>query len=168
MGDALRCIAIDTRLVEITTLLWVVLGRPLAHKGLHATYTPRAGGVPARSVCYQEVASLPTEGPVRKGARMRRYWYRLLGPVYRLYRRYTDPHIRRYGWHESDCPWCGTTCSMASLAHAMLTADRGAAPVPSGADTVPRVAGVVQCRRCHHRWQVQAQSAGGHHRRQEA
>ena len=51
MGDALRCIAIDTRLVEITTLLWVVLGRPLAHKGLHATYIPRAQGESLHGVC---------------------------------------------------------------------------------------------------------------------
>jgi hypothetical protein len=34
-------------------------------------------------------------------------WYRLCGPLYRVHRWLTDPHIRRYGMHASDCPWCG-------------------------------------------------------------
>jgi DNA-binding helix-hairpin-helix protein with protein kinase domain len=28
-------------------------------------------------------------------------------PLYRGYRWLTNPHMRRYGTHASDCPWCG-------------------------------------------------------------
>jgi hypothetical protein len=69
-------------------------------------------------------------------------WYRLCGPLYRGYRWLTDPHIRRYGTHASDCPWCGGDLNGAYLNLAYFIHERG----------------VQQCPRCHYRWRVRDRS----------
>jgi|KBSSwiStaDraftv2_1062776.scaffolds.fasta_scaffold139566_2 hypothetical protein len=72
-------------------------------------------------------------------------YYRFLGPVYRWQRRATDRHIRRYGWHPCDCPWCGHNCYRTVLTHGL-----------AGAAAGPGALHIAQCPRCDYRWQLSA------------
>jgi hypothetical protein len=89
------------------------------------------------------------------------FWYRLCGPFYRGHRWLTDPRMRRYGRHASDCPWCGDHLDGAYLHAVYFSVDRDARSTMSGAPTQPWGAGVQQCPRCHYRWRVRNRSLPG-------
>jgi hypothetical protein len=88
-------------------------------------------------------------------------WYRLCGPLYRGHRWLSDPHIRRYGTHASDCPWCGDDLHGAYLHEAYFIVDRGERSTTPSEPTKHRSAGVQQCPRCHYRWRVHDWSLPG-------
>ena len=88
-------------------------------------------------------------------------WYRLCGPLYRGHRWLTDPHIRRYGTHASDCPWCGEDLNGAYLNRAYFIHERGGCSTTPGKPTGHGSAGVQQCPRCHYRWRVRDRISSG-------
>jgi|RhiMetdeSRZDD1v2_1073273.scaffolds.fasta_scaffold229870_3 hypothetical protein len=88
-------------------------------------------------------------------------WYRLCGPLYRVHRWLTDPHIRRYGMHASDCPWCGDDLHGAYLHRPYFMPERRGRSTTPGESTEPGGAGVQQCPRCHYRWRVRDRIAPG-------
>jgi hypothetical protein len=83
------------------------------------------------------------------------YWYRLCGPLVRLYRSYTDEYIQRYGYDASDCPWCGADNGDVYLHKPHFVATGGGEYAPPGEYTVHWCEGWQRCQTCHYRWWVQ-------------